>query len=308
MGPFVVPRRGTKTYQEIWAEEDGVFFAESEQAIQERATLNQPSGSIEDMTDEVAETSEVSIGPLASRFLSLLIPERRAPVVEQTNGDASMANNNDDAGHEAENSSKLPPATALPENVPPGSRTATNKLDYAQMDERLKQELRHLGFLAEDAEPDYDSHFDDEVAARLRYLQGELERVSVLNGARKARVLELAEESMARQEYSTIADDLDTQLNQAYLKRHRNVGKGKKHNVKKPGVAVPSAALGNMRPGLGEPIRLLMERRDRWKSWIGPVVEYGRTSIPEQTIFDKAIMAKLEAKEKDSWVETQEQQ
>lgn len=302
-----MPRRGTKSYQEVWAEEDGNFTTDNEQAARERATLNQPTGSIEDMNDDVAGTNDVSVGPLASRFLSMLIPERRAPAAEQTNGDTAMTNTHEDANQDGGNPKSLPPATALHDTGQTGSRITTNKLDYAQMDERLKQELRHLGFLTEDAEPDYDGHFDDEVAARLRYLQGELERVSVLNGARKARVLELAEESMARQEYSTIADDLDTQLNQAYLKRHRNVGKGKKHNVKKPGLAVPSIAPGVVRPGLGEPIRLLMERRDRWKSWIGPVVDFGHTSIPDETIFDEVNMTRLEVKERESWNEAQEQ-
>ena len=48
------------------------------------------------------------------------------------------------------------------------------------MDERAMQELIHIGFLSADDKPDYDGHFDDEVAARLRYLQDELRKQSII--------------------------------------------------------------------------------------------------------------------------------
>ncbi len=50
----------------------------------------------------------------------------------------------------------------------------------------------------------------------------------ITNGARKTRLLEIAKERMAYQEYSTIHDDLDSQVQQAYLKRTRTLGKSKK--------------------------------------------------------------------------------
>lgn len=167
-------------------------------------------------------------------------------------------------------------------------------------------ELKHYGFISEaEAESQsYDSHFDDEVAQRLRFLQEELRKQSVVNGARKQRLLELTEERIAQQEYNTIADDLDNQLNAAYLKRNRNIGKGKKQN-KRPGGAGggshPAPNVGLSRPGVGEPIRILMERRQQWISTIGPVVNYGKTGLPASTVFAADKMKELENREVEIW-------
>ena len=133
-----------------------------------------------------------------------------------------------------------------------------------------------------------------------------MRQVSLLNGARKARVLEIATARMAVQEWQGISDDLDTQLNQAYLKRTRNSGKGKKQ-VKRPGgVGGGSHAIGVARPGtsgIGEPIRSLMERRDQWNNIIGPVVNMGKVSIPKESIFDKVRMDELLKQEQENWVD-----
>ncbi|MBE7182613.1 MAG: hypothetical protein INR71_15645, partial [Terriglobus roseus] len=181
-----------------------------------------------------------------------------------------------------------------------------------EMDSRILAELKHLGFMPDDAVPEtklppYDNADDDEVAARLRYLQEEVKRQAIINGARKARVLELTEERMAMQEYMTIADDLDNQLNQAYLKRNRNLGKGKK-NPKKPGPPGAGAAGaagtggdGIGRPAMGEPIRSLLERKHKWNSWIGPTVNYGLGTVPKASVFAKDVMTQLEKKEAEDW-------
>ena len=176
-------------------------------------------------------------------------------------------------------------------------------MDYAQMDERLKAELKYIGIISDDdPAPDFDGHFDDEVAARLRLLQDRLRDVMVVNGARKARVADLTREKMAQQEWNTITDDLDNQLNQAFSKRNRNMGKGKK-NTKRPGVVglAGNAATGAgiSKPTVGEPIRSLMERREQWYTTIGPVVDCGRTRIPKETIFDDESMERFKALERE---------
>ncbi len=279
---------------------------------------NEPRGSMEQMSDEIAMTNEVSTGPVLARLLASMRPESRPaqePGGEATvngigNGDVDM-----DAENIVDNSSALnplPPATQMPEMTQQGWKPPTvGNIDYAGMDERLKVELRHIGFLGEDDAPDYDGHYDDEVAVRLRYLQAELRRVSILNGGRKARLLELAEERMAMQEYSTIADDLDNQLIQAYLKRNRNMGKGKK-NAKRPGGAAGGSqttpfGAGVSKPSVGEPIRSLLERRRQWRSIIGPVVDNGQASIPKESIFEEELMKRYIAREEASWNEAEEE-
>ena len=266
---------------------------------QDQLPPNQSRGSIEDMNDYVAGTDQVSGGPLLNRLLSTMRFEHRTPASEDkpqtngvvsTNGDITMTNGDlpngvnhePEPSQEATNTNKppvIPPATALPENARSSGNPPT--LSHAQMDERLKIELRHIGFLPADEEPEYDAHLDDEVAERLRWLQDRLRVVSVLNGARKRRVLELAEEQLAYQEYSTILEDLDGQVQQAYLKRARTAGKSKK-NAKRPGgggtgtnhvtqggVSTGGAAIS--KPGIGDVARQLMNRRARWEEKIGPV-------------------------------------
>ena len=49
-----------------------------------------------------------------------------------------------------------------------------------------------------------------------------------------------------------------------------------------------------------------MERRDRWHTWVGAVVNYGKTSTPVDTIFDKDAMDRLIAKEQESWGEVED--
>ena len=278
---------------------------------------NEPRGDMDEMNDQVAETDQVSTGPVLARLLQTLRPERRAPPTDTTvNGDAHATNGIPNGEMEVDgeppadhpptiSAQTQPPATFFPESRDPSWKsTPLPKPDYSTMDERLLAELRHIGFLAPDDKPHYDAHEDDEVAARLRYLQSELRRASIVNGARKERVLELARYRLAQQEYGNVAEDVDGLLNQAYLKRNRNIGKGKS-KVKRPGAGAAGAGAaggeGVSRPALGEPIRSLMERKSNWREKIGPVVEYGFSTVPGETVFDEERMAVLMAREKEGW-------
>lgn len=308
--PFILPRRGPRHYKEIWADEDGAMAIDTNN---DRLPPNEPRGSMDIMTDELAETEEISTGPMLARLLSTMRPEKRSDAT--TNGEINGTTNGDSMDLDDStifDSQRQPPATQMPESTQPGWKApaTVGKTDYATLEERIMQEFRHIGFLSDVDTPDYSGHFDDEVAARLRYLQSELRKQSVINGARKARILELTEERMAQQEYNTIADDLDNQLNTAYLKRNRNIGKGKK-NAKRPGGAgggshPVNAAAGISRPSVGEPIRTLMERKSQWNNTIGPVVNYGKTGLPKDSVFSDDVMKRLMDREQESWNEVEE--
>ncbi|RDA86830.1 hypothetical protein CP532_1402 [Ophiocordyceps camponoti-leonardi (nom. inval.)] len=326
--PFAMPKRGKRHYTETWAEEDGAMSIDSPQQGRETLPPNQPRGSIESMSDSIGETDSLSIGPLASRLLQMLRPERRSQPAEDrpmTNGipNGEVATNNGDAngddqagGSGDDKAGRLPPATCMTESSTEAWKKATHpKLEYAQVDERLKQELRHIGFLPQDDfEHDYDGHYDDEVAGRLRLLQGRLREQMLINGARKARLTELVRERMAHQEYQTILEDLDSQVQAAYLKRTRTMGKSKK--TKRPGGAgggshfvggSGAAAAGTARPGIGDLTRTLMERRRRWIDTIGSVFDdeslgkVPRSADPDSSIFKKEEMAALVKREKAAW-------
>jgi transcriptional adapter 3 len=308
--PFILPRRGNRHYKEIWAEEDGAMHIDSNDL---RPSPNVARGAAEDISDQVLETDQVSTGPLLARLLATLRPEGRGNQnnshdANGINGDAMDIDEGAGAPADTTNTNSIPAATQLPDFQQPGWRAPQTapRSEYTGLEDRVLMELKHYGLISEaDVESTaYDSHFDDEVAQRLRFLQEELRKQSIVNGARKQRLLELTEERIAQQEYNTIADDLDNQLNAAYLKRNRNIGKGKKQN-KRPGGAgggshaVANAGLG--RPGVGEPIRTLMERRQQWISTIGPVVDFGKTGLPVESIFPEDKMRELESREVEIW-------
>jgi transcriptional adapter 3 len=325
--PFVIPRRGKKHYTEVWAEEDGAMSVDTPKQDRDKLPANQARGSIDSMDDQIAETDQISAGPILSRLLATLRPEHRAPPSEEkpttnglTNGEANINGEaNGDLGDPSQLLSDapapVPPATYMTESASESWRKATHpKLDHAQVDERIKQELRHIGFLPPDTEPDYDAHYDDEIAARLRFLQGRLKEQSIINGARKTRLMDLTKEHMAFQEYTTILEDLDGQVQTAYLKRTRTMGKSKK--TKRPGGAgggshfVGGGGTGMARPGIGDMTKTLMERRRKWIDSIGLVFDNDRglTKVPRSkddgsSIFKTEDMSDLIRKEKESWDE-----
>lgn len=330
--PFVIPRRGKRHYTEVWAEEDGSMSLDLHQIGRDKLPANQARGNIDGLDDAVAETDQISAGPLLSRLLATMRPEHRAPPNDEkpagngfSNGEANVngASNGDVemngySANEPDRPAPIPPATYMADSQTESWKKAQHpKLDHTQVDERIKQELRHLGFLPPDTEPDYDAHYDDEIAARLRFLQTKLKEQSIINGARKARVTELAQNRMAHQEYATILEDLDSQVQTAYLKRTRTMGKSKK--AKRPGGAgggshfVGGGGAGQARPGIGDMTRTLMERRHKWMDSIGPVfggddgeevlLKVPRAADEGSSIFKREIMGDYVRREKDGWEE-----
>ena len=311
----------------MWAEEDGTIAIDTGNS--DKLSANQASGNIDQINDDTASTDQVSQGPLASRLLSRLRFEHRSPPGENgtaLSGDPNVFTNGDVTGmdldgltngHDIEDK-PLPPAASVAELTGPKSSSSLPKLDYVQADERIKMELRHLGFLGQDEAPDYDGHHDDDISERLRLLQAELRRVMVTNGARKARVLDIAKERLAYQEYNTIHEDLDSQVQQAYLKRTRTLGKSKKgglggvskprpggHVISAGGTAGAVAAVNRARD-IGDNARMLMDRRKRWEDCIGPVFKDMKHGVPgkETSLWEPRVMeqydkAEMEGLEED---------
>lgn len=320
-----IPKRGKRHYTEIWAEEDGAMSVDIPQQGRDKLPPNQPRGSVDDMDDITAETDQISVGPLLSRLLATLRPERRAPPSDEKPATNGLTNGDTGADPNADLTELLQPSNDGPTPIPAATymtdsnseawKKATHpKLDQAQVAERLKQELRHIGFLAPDAEPDYDGHFDDELAARLRFLQSRLKERMIINGSRKARLMDLVKERMAFQEYNTILEDLDGQVVGAYSKRTRTMGKSKK--AKRPGGAgggshfVGGGAAGQAKPGIGDMTKTVMERRKKWKDSIGTVFD-SEFKVPrakngrgeDTSIFKPGDMAEFVGKEREAWDE-----
>ncbi|OTA33153.1 hypothetical protein BTJ68_06423 [Hortaea werneckii EXF-2000] len=286
---FVIPARGTRGYKEVWAAEDGLTGVEPP-ARQEKGR-NEPRGGMEEMGDDVGDTDEVSMGPVMNRLLSLVRPQPGAGRKKGGGQQGEGGGAEDDEGD-----------VTMTDGVedPTSSQQAG-----AGADDLQQQSTSSKPHLHQPHQPaNYETREDDEVAARLRTLQHELRRVSHLNNLRKSRVLELAEERMAMQEYSNIADDLDNQVNAAYLKRNRSLTKpssSKKHQAAaarlagQKGVAVAGGAGAGGR-GVSEGVKALMQKREDWIGMVGPVVGFGRPHIPgdQETVFDDASMRRLE--------------
>lgn len=313
--PYLIPQRGPRGYKEVWAAEDGMDGIAPPR--KHEMNPNEARGSMEEMNDDTAETDEVSMGPVMSRLLSIVRPQPTGSLKKESNedaeGDTSMVNGDDSqtieqatAGAAEDVNAHAKPITCLPSDAP--RPPILQPLDYESIEQRAIQELRHIGFLGPGDMPDFASQNDDEVAARLRTLQHELRRVSRVNNIRKARVLELTEERMAMQEYSNIADDLDNQVNAAYLKRNRSLANPAK---KKGSAAAAAAALRAGQKGVAgaaggrgvsDGVRALMQKRRDWIDMVGPVVGFGRPPIPgdEETVFDEASLKRLERSEREA--------
>lgn len=315
--PFLSVPRSRRHWNDVWADEDGIMTSDTH-----NASTTAPRGSLDQLEEDSLNTDSVSTGPLAARLLSLLKFEHRPPASEtngtETNAFTDGADTMDlDGLPSLDDSSSKPPApsTAVADLLAPSSKLS-QKLDYLQSDERIKAELRHLGLLPLDNDPNYDAHNDDDISERLRLLQAELRRIMITNGARKARLLDLAKERLAYQEYSTIHDDLDSQVQQAYLKRTRTLGKTKKGALgkpPKPGLASSlGGGIGGAYPGgrrdIGDNARMLMDRRKRWQSCIGPVFKDMRYGIPGvgETIFPVRTMETYEKAEVEAMEEEAE--
>lgn len=328
--PYTIPSRGSRTYKEVWAAEDGMTGIEAPR--RDELDANVARGNMDEMNDDVAETDEVSMGPIMNRLMSLIRPQPvgtkpstadDAIIQDQLNSDTFMSNGLDSANgtidaFEALMQDPLPPdanlqfqpvfrpASALPNDAP--KLVAPPAVDFDTFEQRALQELKYIGIVGPNELPAFASHNDDEVAARLRTLQDELRRVSQRNNVRKALVLELTEERMAMQEYSNIADDLDNQVNAAYLKRNRSLAKpsskkGAQAQARAGQKGVASGVLGPR--GISEGVRQLMDKRRNWIDMVGPVVSFGRAPIVNEgeTIFNPDSLKRLEVAEREAEVE-----
>ncbi|RPB25255.1 hypothetical protein L211DRAFT_848121 [Terfezia boudieri ATCC MYA-4762] len=268
---YIIPPLGPH-YSATWAQDETPTFASS--APPQLTTGPGPKGDPSEIGDEILEKEEISLGPLMSRILAGMVVEDSAyESNEGTNGET----NNDDNTNKKDQSS----ATTLPGHQDPSWKSSHGKPNFTAIEEAMKRELKYFGLWEpNEQEPNWDEQQDDEVSARLRALQKELRKQSILNGARKARLTSMLSDQLAYQEYATILEDLDKQVEQAYTKRTRNF-KPKKKKVVPNGAGVAQARLG-----IGDQARTLMERRKRWKETIAPVFDKDMTRIPSESIFN----------------------
>ena len=178
-------------------------------------------------------------------------------------------------------------------------------LDYPTLEERLKRELKYVGIymnMPKDennpngvAEPDWvTGREDDEVSAELRELQSSLKQATARNQKRKEILIPLVERQLAWSEYSSILEDLDKQVDQAYIKRIRVPKKRKKHHGNSVNAATASQIA--QQKAANSSLKALLDKRQRWITKIGPL--FGPSEIMKR-IPKKSVFSNLEQEEDD---------
>ena len=219
-------------------------------------------------------------------------------------------------------------SSMLMKNIPLGGGTTntlpnasdwninSTNLDYPTFEERLKRELKYVGIYMNlpkdennpnDEDPDWvTGREDDEISAELRELQSTLKNVTKRNQRRKNILKPLLERELAWQEYSSILDDLDKQIDQAYVKRIRAPKKKKRHHVSGStsgsnnhlhggsssgssnynGTNLSASQLAQQKAA-NSSLKALLDKRQRWVSKIGPIFDKPEIMkrIPKESVF-----------------------
>ncbi|KAG0374462.1 Transcriptional regulator [Mortierella sp. AD032] len=259
--PLMIPPLG-RHYQEAWAEEDRSLLpfdgyesrrnsvdSIKEPTLSRNTVYSQPF----ELTDENIDQDEVSCGPLTERIICSLISEE-------------VADAKDFAQEEEARGASPSPAAAQ-----------SNTRNYAELEERIKRELRYIGLLGNE-EINWDAREDDEISITLRSLQKELRDVMKVNRTRKQKLLGLVNNHLAYQEYNAILDDLDKQVEQGYLKRFR-MTKSKKKKTSTP-------------KALSENALSAMDRRKRFVQGVGPIFPPENYTIPTKSIYQDEVQPK----------------
>ena len=309
LSPYLIPPLG-RVYTDTWTESDGPNAGYSiSPAPSNNTNTNhfRPIGSSDILSDDILETDDISCGPLVSRLLSAIMndnSEEDESVAGNIKTESNSEDKDDDTAKTAATNSSI--STGF---IEPSWKIGTLKADYGSLEERLKREFRYVGILdvnllkneqkkrqqfknaivngvhngsagnSNDVDDDLEIDWltgqeDDEICYELRELQKKLKQATKFNQAAKKRLLPLVEEQMAYQEYSRILDDLDRQVDQAYLKRIRNPRSKKK----KSGAGAVSSTSSLVAAGANQvtveqkpSLRALLDKRLRWIEKVGPV-------------------------------------
>lgn len=325
--PYVIPKLGP-LYSNAWIKEDSSqnIANTSPPPINDPSSIL-PRKSASDLNDSLLDTEDISCGPLVSRLLSAILKDRGDEVgnnndlkirVKEENGQ-TVVNNTANGEHDQLESNEGTPGevtahTPVSEAEEPnktlgGGTTSTLpnpqvwkissiNLDYPTFEERLKRELKYVGIYVnmpkDESNPNGDDpdwltgREDDEISAELRELQSSLKQVTMKDQKRKVALIPLVEKRLAWQEYSSILDDLDKQIDQAYIKRIRAPKKRKKHHAATATtVSTGTASQAAQQKAANSSLKALLEKRQRWITKIGPLFDKPEVMkrIPKESVF-----------------------
>ena len=187
-------------------------------------------------------------------------------------------------------------------------KLTTEAPDFYSVEERLKKELKYIGIFMNlpttreetklkingrtlkgsntgsilDTDEWILSKEDDEVCAELRTLQKDLKEASTRNKSNKKKLIPIIEEQLAWQEYCTILEDLDKQVDQAYMKRLKAKNKKKKTEV----TTTPQQQAVN------SGLKALLSKRKRWIENIGRLFKSPELMmrVPSESVLNGGVV------------------
>ncbi|CAI5757550.1 unnamed protein product [Candida verbasci] len=253
LNPFIIPKLG-KFYADVWAEEDSTLLSKLNSPAFQQPQFDsyKAKGKLDEINDSNLYSEDISCGPLSSRLLSALFSTHEVEEEEMKDEVAAQINSEE-------------------------YKLNTEVNDFQSLEERLKRELKYIGIFMNlpstdkkrpkksssiiDNEEWIKNKEDDEVCAEIRTLQKELKEVVSRNRANKQKLIPLVEDQLAYQEYCAILEDLDKQVDQAYMKRLKGKGKKKK--------TIENTLPTQNQQAINSGMRALLEKRKRWIENVG---------------------------------------
>lgn len=302
VSPYLIPKLGV-FYADVWAEEDAALRSKLSSPGVQKPPLEsyKPKGNAENLVDDTMLTEDISCGPLSSRLLSAILSVHEANRSENEGKDGA----NDDSEFPKREDSALEDnifsedfATQLDSGDTYKVTSEAN--DFYSMEERLKRELKYIGIFMNFSGRDEDKpkrsgniidtddwimeKEDDEVCMEIRALQEDLKGAVIRNRRRKKFLIPVLEEQLAYQEYCTILEDLDKQVDLAYVKRLKAKSKKKK---------TQEVATTAQQQAANSGLRALLDKRTRWIDNIGKLFKPAEIMkrIPNESIFKDEIQS-----------------
>ncbi|PFH53570.1 hypothetical protein AMATHDRAFT_73369 [Amanita thiersii Skay4041] len=200
--PFIMPKLG-RHYSEVWEDEDAGILPPIhplQEAPAEKYSAPAPKWDPSTLMEPELLTEDKGHGPLTERVISALLP-----VPDEWKG--------------------VKAAEDAMEGRPGGSGAAAarkEKLNVSELENRIKDTMRYHGLL--DGMPDFTEKVDDPIATALRHSQRELRTVLATNKARRTRLVAIARDRLAFQEYLELRDSIDKNITTMFGKLQKKDG------------------------------------------------------------------------------------
>ncbi|WVQ98097.1 hypothetical protein IAU59_005219 [Kwoniella sp. CBS 9459] len=284
---YEVPPRG-RHYTEVWDEEDGnppgttprfpVPALRQEQLLQQHPNGAPPPVPHYVPVSELQESSLIEeqrgLGSLTERVVAAFVGRFGF-------GSSSSSSSEKKDGSEKDNKEAL---SATLESEMEDREPA--KVDVAELEERMKKELKGVMLLGDHDEFDPMNREDDEVTASLRQCQRLLSQQTTINDARKSRLAEIAKQRLAYTEYTSALEGIEKSIEAAWAKRIKKYGT----TPKKSNSNSHSHANGSGRPPVPENVKKLVEIRKHWIEVVGAKMKERprgeMVGIPAKSIYE----------------------